>query len=190
MYGWYSMFLMMAKKLNFEYNCSLCFWLNYSLPCFSTDSSGIFIQQSTETSWQHTGKPHFTDIVSPKTKEGKRLCKHELCILCMFFFFSLFYKTIKSGKSSRGRHDMAHLYRWCFVWTPAASLTSLHHTVPHCFVFSCAVTALAFKLSTVITRALHFNKSVINVILLCVLSQWLTAVLTLCTSSTAYTHIE
>lgn len=59
---------------------------------------------------------------------------------------------------------------------------------PHCSEFSSAATALAFKLSTVITRALHFNKSVINVILPRDLSQWLTAVLTLCTSSTAHTH--
>ena len=44
---------------------------------------------------------------------------------------------------------------------------------PLCFLFSssAAVTALAFKLGSVITRALHFNKSVINVISPSVLSQ-------------------
>lgn len=62
---------------------------------------------------------------------------------------------------------MAHLYSQLgvlYLWTPAASLAPLHLAALLCLVFSSAVTALAFKLSTVITRASHFNKSAVNVI--------------------------
>lgn len=50
-----------------------------------TYSPGIFILQSTGTSWQHASKPHFTDVASP-TKEGELLCKHEFCILHVILF--------------------------------------------------------------------------------------------------------
>lgn len=57
-----------------------------------------------------------------------------------FFFFS---------KEWERETHLTHLYSWHWVlWTPAASHTSLHYAT---LFSSPAVTALAFKLSTVIT---------------------------------------
>lgn len=148
-----------------------------------TSLSGLSLADSlnfTKCSWAH-------GLTSFEQKWWISIYPTQLC------YCHLFINLLTCAMFQTNFPNMAHLYSQfsvLYLWTLAASFTPLHLTAPLCLVFSSAVTALAFKLSTVITRASHFNKSAVKFIPQSVLSRWLTAVLTLSTSLAAHTHVQ